>query len=755
MKMFKVLDEDTQGIAIEKNLTLTCNALMKFLPYKGFYPAQRTLELASLYSSSYAGPADAPHVFMDGGSFRTFLQPFFGPGLLYNAIKSGVAVEYPLYTDPATYNEGAVPVHVVSQGNIDYLASSPDKQLPFNALVEPENYLRQVYDVERSGSAATYAGTTTWDGLGSPLYKLAMHNFLAETIDFFLEDGQLTSFASLPDDHPDFGITEPDKTYIMDVKLRGSLEDSAAPKWMPAPSGNMMYNSDPIPNKGVVYFDEDGRTGPWPGYAASSRFGPLVDMSDDYKSLGTAYWWRGGTHQYTPPHYDTPAYARIKFHPPRNATEDQKYTMEEIVSNVTVEYYHSTVTEFDDLGFYSGPDMVNWMQVSGTLNIGGSTGVTGSTGFAIVPVTQISYDAISGRPLEANQNFNGKVMIIQPRWETPMFDFRSGSLAARGCSPTILKNSSSLATNAGPWQNQMVRGIWHQYGEKPTGSAGIFMEIADPAISDIKGMSRHVPILTNWTTTKANEFDLGATGSLADLMGFQKESKRLGMPRKSKIIKEAVVAIPYQEKSNGEKIFYELDRQEIEEAKRKIEEKVLVPFDELKRPIYEMVKKMKDYVFPPKFDFMTFEEITPFSMYIFEFEHKLKEKDITDIWQNLPPDEITDNFKSAKATITHEIFRNDFLQLSPRGRKARTITDVRWLVFKVKQKAKQNYFAKTADSNDDKKFRFDFQYATPTSKKGSSPLYSYNWPYDFFSLVELIKIDAEIEFDTGNYPDEE
>ena len=73
----------------------------------------------------------------------------------------------------------------------------------------------------------------------------------------------------------------------------------------------------------------------------------------------------------------------------------------------------------------------------------------------------------------------------------------------------------------------------------------------------------------------------------------------------------------------------------------------------------------------------------------------------------------------------------------------------------MKQKAKQNYFAKTADSNDDKKFRFDFQYATPTSKKGSSPLYSYNWPYDFFSLVELIKIDAEIEFDTGNYPDEE
>ena len=24
--------------------------------------------------------------------------------------------------------------------------------------------------------------------------------------------------------------------------------------------------------------------------------------------------------------------------------------------------------------------------------------------------------------------------------------------------------------------------------------------------------------------------------------------------------------------------------------------------------------------------------------------------------------------------------------------------------------------------------------------------YSYNWPYDFFSMVELIKLDAEVEF---------
>ena len=30
------------------------------------------------------------------------------------------------------------------------------------------------------------------------------------------------------------------------------------------------------------------------------------------------------------------------------------------------------------------------------------------------------------------------------------------------------------------------------------------------------------------------------------------------------------------------------------------------------------------------------------------------------------------------------------------------------------------------------------------SAKIFQPKYSYNWPYDFFSLVELVKLDAEV-----------
>jgi len=64
------------------------------------------------------------------------------------------------------------------------------------------------------------------------------------------------------------------------------------------------------------------------------------------------------------------------------------------------------------------------------------------------------------------------------------------------------------------------------------------------------------------------------------------------------------------------------------------------------------------------------------------------------------------------------------------------------MVFKVKKRAAYNYFAATADSTDDDRFAFQFEFGG--EKK--TPDYSYNWPYDYFSLVELAKIDAEVEF---------
>jgi hypothetical protein len=71
----------------------------------------------------------------------------------------------------------------------------------------------------------------------------------------------------------------------------------------------------------------------------------------------------------------------------------------------------------------------------------------------------------------------------------------------------------------------------------------------------------------------------------------------------------------------------------------------------------------------------------------------------------------------------------------------------RWIVFKVKRKAENNYFNTVAGASQDTRFDFNFQIGNQkiSAKKSVLP-YSYNWPYDFFSLVELAKIETEIKY---------
>jgi hypothetical protein len=69
-------------------------------------------------------------------------------------------------------------------------------------------------------------------------------------------------------------------------------------------------------------------------------------------------------------------------------------------------------------------------------------------------------------------------------------------------------------------------------------------------------------------------------------------------------------------------------------------------------------------------------------------------------------------------------------------------SDIRWMVFKVKKKASADYFEMAKDSREDSRFKFDFK----VGKK--KPEYSYNYPYDFFSLIEMAKIESGIEIET-------
>ena len=72
------------------------------------------------------------------------------------------------------------------------------------------------------------------------------------------------------------------------------------------------------------------------------------------------------------------------------------------------------------------------------------------------------------------------------------------------------------------------------------------------------------------------------------------------------------------------------------------------------------------------------------------------------------------------------------------------------MVFKAKQKARNNFFNVTQQSEVAKGFTFTAlsELQGVASNPEAELTYSYNWPYDFFSLVELAQIESEITLES-------
>jgi hypothetical protein len=257
---------------------------------------------------------------------------------------------------------------------------------------------------------------------------------------------------------------------------------------------------------------------------------------------------------------------------------------------------------------------------------------------------------------------------------------------------------------------------------EPSSTQGIYLEVQDLAKDE----------LINPLTT----------GSLAELVGFSKEPIKLGKVGQNFTIREAIVAVPFIEEG-GDSKFFKISRQEIDAAKLKLGMPVTSADSNLEvgDSIVNMVDSMSRYVFPPKMDFLTYDlpSLEPFAMYIFEFEHTLTRKDLTDMWQNLPPDMGT-SFKTDTATIQHKMLETEFFRCEEE-----IPNKLRWMVFKVKQKAEKNYFDKIRKSVFDEKYQTFSRYGTTEGAKDYVPPYSFNWPYDFFSLVEMAKLEVGVE----------
>ncbi len=347
-------------------------------------------------------------------------------------------------------------------------------------------------------------------------------------------------------------------------------------------------------------------------------------------------------------------------------------------------------------------------------------------------VFKFSPDSITGKPkVSSIEPGDDPAWVISPKFECPVMNFSGNAGPAKGTATASLTEVQKACFDG--------MGMWKGSGSIPQGENGIWMELRE---------SFPTEVLKPGSTKK----------SLIQATGFNVEKKRIGRIAQSKTISEAIVAIPYKDTPSGPKFFnidtpsYNTILANINKGEPDVQGGQLGLSDTTsiyKTSVGEMIRKMKKFVVPPFLDFSHPDnydpsdpdgsKVTPFVMYILEFSHTLDREDLQKVWQNVMP-KIAQTAKKSKKSISHQVgvpwefFSNGM----PKD-------EFKFKIFKIKQRAKNNYYASLP------KFESDDGLELQTKFKGlglkQQLPYSYNWPYDFFSLIELAQMETSVTFE--------
>lgn len=683
------------------------------------------------------------------------IEPVIAPGILLNTIKSGIAVDWPYATGSNAYIQDELSLiensfipsektmysfvqeNTTHSKNMIYsahgsLKSIINARVPFESLLSPSEIFESkeqsiVTDVVENYPAGIQISNSNisnllekcyiyggYEPLVDPsdtgrlmdnisqkfsvpfayrkngikdngLFTMAINNFFAETVNFFLEEGKLVTFESSPDN--EWGEFKQGKTYYMDVRLEKSAELVMMEAW----------HSDVHPTGS----NDEKMNGRYFGYPVNKttknvRTGEFTEEESRLIHNDPAYA------PYTPPYLEGTAIARISFSP----TTTGKYTLTEILDNIEIENIFVEASN----GWVDGSDaQIHKMPVEASVDLRGISKVVRSE------IRQSGQVTNSTVLTELPEN---KKWIISSRMETPVLDFSDQESVAY---------SSNYIKKSG-----YGRGMWSGYGKLPSSGSGISVEISYPFGRDFVD-----------PYSRAND-----KLSLLQQIGFKAETKKVGQIRKNgKQIKEAVVLIPYLENPNAANrksyttsqqffenlYFMKIDKREYNKQKRKIESGEDPTDTKESTSISRMLESMKDYVIPPYLDFLNDSSIKPFVMYLFEFEHQLSQQDLVDIWQGLMPD-ISYNAETEEVEISHPSAEDEFFH-------GKTLPEnLKWMVFRVKQKAIYDFGKITSSTKDDQRFAQN----TVVGREGLP--YSYNWPYDYCSLVEFAKVELELNY---------
>ena len=494
----KVMRNDSVANGPPTDLRLTARTVQKVLPYDGFYPVHRSTQIATLFSQSISPGISFTGTFTGKRRWQNILKPFFAPGILFNSIKSGVAVDHPVRGYNAEWSPGtdSWDDQFNSQGTANPLAgplsgtiASSSPALPpynlrnnatpndssniwwyrrqqFESLIDPLKHIapsgEKVFFLNDDVNAYLLmdaTGSLDGDSIRTTSkykeYKSGIGNFCGAVPDFFLENEGMSKLVSnVPD--PDKIQVEKGKTYVMEVVLRKT--------------DNFNMYSNP--------------------YA----FGvPTATGSKDWDTVAAAHGaaavppgthWplhRGEFAPFTPPYFYGDSVARIVYKPQESlfssgdaGLQIQQYevSLREILADINdttiagsfIEYFNSNDSLFDQdsSGTPTLRPEYGWNRAwLNKMNISASI------------VVNNDYADLIGDGYDLNQ------WVIMPKWETPILDFPrpADDMGSGIVGGPDGRYNFSASVDAGNYNSgtapEKTYGMWHQYGMVPETGQGV------------------------------------------------------------------------------------------------------------------------------------------------------------------------------------------------------------------------------------------------------------------------------------------
>jgi hypothetical protein len=293
------------------------------------------------------------------------------------------------------------------------------------------------------------------------------------------------------------------------------------------------------------------------------------------------------------------------------------------------------------------------------------------------------------------------------KWECPTHNY-TNSIA-------FLSDGSDGGDGTG--EGNVNRGTWHQYSTDT--NSGLELFARGPETETAR-----------------------TTGSLSSAVGFETEQKVISQLATSTQLKEYLVVVPFVTNECEEETFFHYPIGRFERAYSSIK-------TEQRSTLSDMLSLQRSLILPPKLNYMLKRDsagrrleqdeygpiLPPFAMYIFEVTENLSQEDLSKWWQGVLPSAGT-KVSMEKFNITHEIEEGEIISPSVLNNDlfgGRLPKEMRFKIFKAKYRRNLTY-------NEIKN----------KSIYGTEPvnsIFGYNYPHDFYSLIEMAKVDLGLEYE--------